>query len=451
MFGKCSEIIYICFTKSAVMAKVSFRIKTKLDNTATIYVQFIFDRITKPELKTGLIINAKDWKKDIENINGKNPATKKLKTQLMDLKTFLLKHYNADYEKGYIFNKDWLQSKLNEFFNRKDENIDLNFIVNYISDFIENRKLNPEFKISTNQKFGALKTKILQFEKHEKTNYLLKDFDHKLFNRFRFYLMNEGKLMETTANRTLKNLKTVLRDARYNGFEINHQVDSVKTEIKSELKIYLSFAEIEKIKNTHLIGSNNAIAKDWLIIGCFLGQRVGDLMRMNKSMIYTKRNAQGKEFDFIELTQEKTGQNVSIPIHSEVFKILNKYNGNFPPLFSNNPGANATLFNRSLKEVAGICEINTIVKGKVFNDDLGRNEIVETEKYNLVTSHICRRSFATNFYADRRFPTPLLMAITGHKTERVFLDYIGKTSSDYAMETAETFQQLENEKLTQAN
>lgn len=449
MWKMCGKDLYLSH-KSATMAKVSFRIKSKTD-TSTIYVQFTFNRNVRPEIKTGLIINSKDWNSDIEKLSGTNTTTKNLKTQLLDLKTFLLKQYNIDYEKGIVFNKDWLQSKLDEFFNRKDETIDLNFIVNYISDFIENRKLNPDFKKTTNQKFGALKTKLEEFESHSKTKYLLKNFDQKLFNRFRFYLMNECKLMETTANRTLKNLKTVLRDARYNGLEIHHQVDGVKTEVKSDLKIYLSFAEIEKIKNTHLIGSNNAIAKDWLIIGCFLGQRVGDLMRMNKSMIYTKRNAQGKEFDFVELTQEKTGQNVSIPIHSEVRKILNKYDGNFPPLFSNNPGANATLFNRYLKEVAGICEINTIVKGKVFNENLGRNEIVETEKYNIITSHICRRSFATNFYADKRFPTPLLMAITGHKTERVFLDYIGKTSSDYAMETAETFQQLEIEKLSQAN
>ncbi|MBF0596910.1 tyrosine-type recombinase/integrase [Faecalibacter rhinopitheci] len=427
------------------MAKVSYRIRSK-SNSSNILIQFNINRDIRPEVKTGLIIDAQYWNSKIEKITDKNVITKNLKTQLLDLKTHILKEYNLDFEKGIVFNKEWLELKINNFFNRKDETIDLNFLTNYINDFIENRKLNPDFKPTTNQKFKTLLTKIESFEKQNKVKYLLKDFDQKLFNKFRFYLMAEGKLMETTANRTLKNLKTILRDARFNGFEISHQVDGIKTEVKSDVKIYLSFEEIEQIKKTHIIGSNNAIAKDWLIIGCFLGQRVGDLMKMNKSMIYKKINAQGQEFEFIELKQEKTGQNVSIPIHSEVKKILKKYNGEFPPLFSTNASANATLFNRYLKEVAGICEINTIVKGKVFNDELGRNEIVETEKHNLITSHVCRRSFATNFYADKRFPTPLLMAITGHKTERVFLEYIGKTSSDYAMDTAETFAQIENEK-----
>ena len=51
-------------------------------------------------------------------------------------------------------------------------------------------------------------------------------------------------------------------------------------------------------------------------------------------------------------------------------------------------------------------------------------------KWELVSTHICRRSFATNHYG--KLPTPVLMAITGHTTERMFLKYIGKTAMDNA-------------------
>lgn len=431
------------------MAKITYRIRSKND-TANILLRLYIDTNNRPETKTGLIANTKEWHNDIEKLSNKSITNKNLKTQLLDLKSYVLKEYNIDFEKGIIFNKDWLDSKLTSYFNRKDEAIDLNFIINYINQFIEIRKLDTSIKSTTNQKFETLKTKLHLFQTKNKAVYLLSDFDNKLFNKFRSFLMIDSKLMESTANRTLKNLKTVLRDARYNGYSINHQVDSVKTEIKSDVKIYLSFDEINQIKNKHIIGSDIAIAKDWLIIGCFVGQRVGDLMSMNKSMISTKKDVNGKEFDFIELKQEKTGENVTIPLHPEVKKILKKYKGNFPPLFSKNSSANATLFNRHLKEVAGICDINTIVKGKVYNDELKRNEIVETEKHYLITSHVCRRSFATNFYADKRFPTPLLMAITGHKSEKVFLEYIGKNSSDFAMNTAQIFEEIEQQKINNA-
>ena len=52
-----------------------------------------------------------------------------------------------------------------------------------------------------------------------------------------------------------------------------------------------------------------------------------------------------------------------------------------------------------------------------------RKEIVNAPKYEFVTSHIMRRSFASNYYG--KIETPLLMNITGHSKESTFLTYIG--------------------------
>ena len=43
--------------------------------------------------------------------------------------------------------------------------------------------------------------------------------------------------------------------------------------------------------------------------------------------------------------------------------------------------------------------------------------------------------FALNFYGE--MPTALLISITAHSTEQQFLQYIGKTSNDYAIQIAE--------------
>jgi integrase len=58
-------------------------------------------------------------------------------------------------------------------------------------------------------------------------------------------------------------------------------------------------------------------------------------------------------------------------------------------------------------------------------------------KYKLITSHVCRRSFATNNYGV--LPTPLIMQVTGHATERMFLNYIGKNSLDFAQQIADFY------------
>ena len=239
--------------------------------------------------------------------------------------------------------------------------------------------------------------------------------------------------METTAVRFIKNLKTVLFDAEQNGKSIHYQIRGFSTgTTNTEYKVFLSFDEIEKIKDVTTLNTDWNIAKDWLVLGCYLGQRVSDLLRMNKRMIYTKTDSEGNTFRFIEIKQQKTGEKVVIPIHDEVETILNKYNGDFPPTFANNFDSNAVLFNRHIKKVCELAGIQEMIKGKVYNEDKKKNEIVETEKYNLVSSHVCRRSFATHNYI--KVPTPIIMAVTGHKTEKEFLNYIGKDFNDQSKE-----------------
>ena len=58
-------------------------------------------------------------------------------------------------------------------------------------------------------------------------------------------------------------------------------------------------------------------------------------------------------------------------------------------------------------------------------------------KHLMVSSHIGRRSFASNNYG--KIPTSFLMYITGHTTEAMFLTYIGKSNKDIAMELTNYF------------
>ena len=60
-----------------------------------------------------------------------------------------------------------------------------------------------------------------------------------------------------------------------------------------------------------------------------------------------------------------------------------------------------------------------------------RNEDGEVIKsrYDLVTSHTARRSGITNLYLTDLFDIVQMMSISGHKDQRIFLEYI-KLSSD---------------------
>nr|WP_305050430.1 hypothetical protein [Elizabethkingia bruuniana] len=62
------------------------------------------------------------------------------------------------------------------------------------------------------------------------------------------------------------------------------------------------------------------------------------------------------------------------------------------------------------------------------------------EKWETITSHIGRRSFATNFYG--KIPTPLLLHATGHSTEQVFLNYINDFDNDRITSLGDYFDKL---------
>ncbi|ALR31287.1 hypothetical protein ATE47_12475 [Chryseobacterium sp. IHB B 17019] len=342
-----------------------------------------------------------------------------------------------------MFTKEWLDEKINSFYNRIDEKGDDSIFLNYLSSFIDFKKSIASYTYSTIGKYNNLKDRFSEYQKKKKKNFLIEDLSGKVLINFKNYLIVDCGLMETTATRFIKNLKTVIFDSRNNGKQIHHQITGFSTgTTNSEHKVFLSLEEIGKIKEIVTLNTDWNLAKDWLILGCYLGQRASDLLRMTKRMIYTKTDSDGDSFRFIEIKQQKTGEKVVIPLHDEVEEILKKYNGNFPPVFANNQDSNSALFNRHIKKVCELAGIHDMVKGKYFNEVTKKNEIVETEKCKLVSSHVCRRSFATNFYGNKMFTTPQLMAITGHKSESQFLNYIGRTADDWAMQTAKTFKEL---------
>ena len=112
-------------------------------------------------------------------------------------------------------------------------------------------------------------------------------------------------------------------------------------------------------------------------------------------------------------------------------QIMKKYNGDFPRKISDQR------YNEHIKKVCEIAKINKLTKGTLFDNKTKTKVTKEYPKWMLVSSHIGRRSFATNNYGT--IPTSFLMYVTGHTTESMFLAYIGKSNKDIAMELTSYF------------
>ena len=426
------------------MATVTFLLQSKTD-PANIYVRLSVNRKTVLKRKTGYVINPANWSNTTNLPKQGDEKQKQLKTDLGNLATKIEENLNSAITKGEEITGDWLQTQIDSI-QKKQKKTDLERLTNYIQNYIDNLKYKeyPNGKKGaargTFLKYQTIKNKIEDFEKYKKKHYYLKDVDLNFRNDLLKYFTEVDKLNGNTAGRYIRTLKTVCFDAQLNGVEVHRQLAQIKGFTEKASKVFLTFAELEKIENASFDRVALENARDWLIIGCYLGQRVSDLLKLTTANINVRSG-----IEMIELVQKKTGKNVAMPIPPKVKSILDKRNGQFPEKISDQK------FNLHIKDICKLAEINEPTQGAKLTaigkdkDIKWRKDFGTFPKYELITSHVCRRSFASNFYGE--IPTPLLISITAHSTEKQFLEYIGKSATDYALQLADYW----NKQIRKAN
>ncbi len=122
--------------------------------------------------------------------------------------------------------------------------------------------------------------------------------------------------------------------------------------------------------------------------------------------------------------QQKTKKKVTIPLHENVKKIIEKYKGILPICPTNQE------FNRTLKDLGErIPELNVPFSKQITR---GRKITVEeTMKWEKLMTHTARRSFCTNNYLSG-LPVLTIMSVSGHRTEKSFRSYIKATGEEHA-------------------
>jgi integrase len=391
---------------------------------------YVFGAKTKVEVSK--IYWSKQHKKKSKDIEITNLQTE-INGELNKIENHVLKALNSVNLESIT--KEWLSSQIDYYYNPQIENKETpKDLINYIDFYIDKRK--EEIKINTIRKFEVLKSKLERFENNRKKQILIKEVNENFKNEFVKYF-KEKLYSFSTLQRDIKHIKTLCMHANFLGIEthlhlpkLKYEVDKDKTKVE---KIYLTFEDLTKIENIDKIKLSESLenAKDWLVISCYMGQRISDFMGFTKEQI---RIEEGKHL--LEFTQKKTDKLTIIPLHPKVLEILNKKNGNFPYRVSDQK------YNDFIKTVCVLAEVNEPTKGsKMIETEKGskifRKQTGIYKKHELVTSHIGRRSFATNFYG--KIPTTFLINITNHSSEVMFLNYIGKSNKDLAKETFKYF------------
>ncbi len=411
------------------MATIKYLVRGT-SNPSKIYVRFSDGRMnnggTRLIVDTQEIINPKFWdtKKGMPKQMAENIEKLNQEKKLSKLEFKIREHYANDKGTGATINKEWLIDVIAKF-----KNPLLEQKTEYLKDLIE--AYQTEMKTKANSKTGkpiakltivnynTLLARLKKFEEHKKKRYLISEVDLTFKADFIKFESNNLSLSQNSIAKDIRQLKTVCLDASDKGFIISEQVRSRKFYLKEEETLFVTITEseielIKKFKGADYLEN----ARDWLIIGCWTGCRVSDLMQLTNDNIQITTKGQ----KFIRYTQSKTNKQVDIPIHSDVNEILERL-GNFPRPISDQR------FNEWIKKVCFESGLVQEIHGTRQNPESHRKEVGTFQKWELVKSHTCRRSFATNHY--NKLPNKLIMAVTGHSTEKMLLNYIGETENEH--------------------
>lgn len=281
-----------------------------------------------------------------------------------------------------------------------------------------------------------------QFDK--KHRYTWNMVDRAFVTKFLAF-MEKNDYMVSAQNKYLVDLRAIVNYAYLDGIHDNDRAMQYFAKKKIEegdkaIEIYLTEAELQALYDMPLTGKQDEV-RDIFLVGCYTCQRVSDYNDIDKDCFTTT----AKGTPVIRLVQKKTRNEVKIPIMNPNLRaICEKYAYNLPSVVD-------VILNRYIKDIlkrlsetipslGKMVTTKLTMKQKKLEEDgklvVERNDKGEVimPRYNCETTHTARRSGITNMYLTHKYTIVQMMHVSGHKTQKTFMDYIKLSSDEIADE-----------------
>lgn len=225
--------------------------------------------------------------------------------------------------------------------------------------FWENEMENQKFILKKGTYRQQLS--ILNKVKNYKSKILFYEIDNDFFEKMKLYFKRVKKNGDSTIGSLVKSFKKYLHIANKKGIMTSLNYSDIKNKSFAGNRTYLSTTEIEKLHDYYLapfINDNHKSILSQFLFSCFTGLRISDNQKINLDNIIEETLV------FVSTKSEKFQR---IPLNKTAKSFIGEkvlFEKNFTPEY----------INRELKD---ICKIVGIRK--------------------LVTFHVARHTFATNF------------------------------------------------------
>lgn len=423
------------------MANIKFLVRGKAQEKAsTIYVSSRFGRDEKLMYATPLKVKPSLWddkKQRVKipridtSVNGEKlyPEREEVNAAVTAIEA-MLKTFVADsVREGKAVTKESLKEKLDIHFGKKKETaFDFHSFFDYYIDLCDTR-LNEQrggqhISYKGKREYARTLYYIKEYEKEKKVHLEFEDIDQNFYDDFVKFLQGLNLATNTIGNK-ITYLKALMEAAYKRELTENIRYKSFRGLAEESDSVALNEDELSRIAKCNLSRHPKLEkVRDMFIVGSWTGLRFSDVTQILPENIND---------GLITIRQQKTDKNVVIPVHSEFKRIWDSYGGKLPRSISNQK------FNAYLKLVCKAARLRTKVQKSITKG--GKRIVTTYEKWELVSSHTARRSFATNLYRSG-FPTISIMAITGHRTEAAFLKYIKVSREEHAELLAKHWQKM---------
>lgn len=398
-------------------------------DTIIIIQYYISDEKKIFKYSTGEVINPIDW-----DFNARMPKSRKgadgvrlrkITTYIMqynDLLVTIIDNFKLNGEK---ITRDKLKNAFDSKFKPERVTNGFEYLSDFITNFISsikgtiNKNTGREYSQSRIYLYNQSCNALINFENYANKRIKINEYDAQLNDEFVTFCINIQKYSANSVGAFISVLKIFLKKAKERGYTIADDLSSFTKTKEESISIALSEGEIERLVAFDFSNDRKLEnARDLMILGLWTGLRVSDVMALPVIDPDSK---------FIEVEPMKTrntsGAKVVIPLHHHIKEMIRK-RGMPKPIIE-------CSFNKFIKEVCKAVGFNDDVEGMLMNPKTKRKERGVFKKWQLISSHTCRRSFATNLYL-MNFPTLSIMKITGHSTEASFLKYIKVTPKEHA-------------------
>jgi integrase len=385
------------------------------DNIGTVNLEVVFiEDDTKKKLRRYVSTNQRIQKDDYSQGRIKQVERTKLARQIVEKEKVNL----SDFLRNLLLEHDEVTPQVYDIAKMKNPHAKRT-VSELFDEFIEFKEYDCE--PLTIKKHKTTKALLEEYVKSTGNSTLvLPELNLKFYNNFTKFLVTEKNHAPSTVHKYQTSLKAFLayltEELGLNRGEVHKKFKKSSKVQDGGSKVVLLKEQVKRLIDWKPTNSRYELVRDLFLFQIFTGIRYSDLVNLNRSFVMNNS---------LSFDMWKVNKRVTIPLHPDAQRILEKYDYNLGEKCKALQNYNTDL--KTMCELAGLKDEFHSLKIK-----LNRKVTDNTPLYKLISTHVGRTTFITNCLIAGISPF-IVMEYTGHNdidTLKGYMRMAGKMSEE---------------------